>query len=498
MSKLKVMIASSEAIPFIKTGGLADVAGSIPRYLKKLNVEASVVIPKYRDINFHDCYLENVLPTMGVWMGTGEEWCTVFKSNKDGIDYYFIEHHNFFSREGLYHDNNFNDYKDNAWRFGFFSRAVLQMCKDLKLNIDVFHINDWQTAAISAYIKLWHWNDDIGKAASLLTIHNANYQGIYSAASTYDYLGFGYNNFSPDTFEDHGNINLLKGGIFFSDVVTTVSPTYAKEISTPYGGHGLAPYLINKTTSFFGILNGIDTDVWSPEKDKYIPKNYSKNSIEDKSISKKELQRKFLLEEDKDTVLIGAIGRFVEQKGFHILASIIDGVLQNMKVQFVILGTGDKSLESFFGDLPKNYPGKAGSYIGYHNEYSHLIEAGCDLFVMPSLFEPCGLNQMYSNRYGTLPIVHATGGLEDTVENYNEATGEGTGFKYYDSTPSALYNTIGWAVSVYYDRPDIFKKMQKNSMSIDHSWEKSAKDYIKAYKLAIKNKKYYDENSKLN
>ncbi|EKV55950.1 glycogen synthase GlgA [Brachyspira hampsonii] len=494
MSKIKVMIASSEATPFIKTGGLADVVGALPIYLKKLDVEAFVVLPKYRDINFQDCYLENVLPTMGVWMGNGEEWCSVFKTVKDGIDFYFIEHHNFFSREGLYHDASFNDYQDNAWRFGFFSRAALQLCKDLQLNVDVVHANDWQTAAISAYIKTWHWNDIIGHAASMLTIHNANYQGIYNAATTYDYLGLGWNNFSPDTFEDHGNINLLKGGIFFSDVVTTVSPTYAREIASPYGGHGMAPYLQNKTTSFFGILNGIDENVWSPEKDKFIPENFSADKMEGKKVCKKELQKRFLLEEDDDVVLIGAIGRFVDQKGYHFIASIIDSLVNNMKVQFCILGTGDKGLESFFGDIPKRYPGRVGSYIGYSNELSHLIEAGCDLFVMPSLFEPCGLNQMYSLRYGTLPIVHATGGLEDTVENYNEETGEGTGFKFYDSNPSALYNTIGWAVSVYYDHRDRFTAMQKRAMKIDNSWEKSAKEYVKAYELAILNKNSYDIN----
>ena len=494
MSKMRVVIASSEAVPFIKTGGLADVAGSLPIYLKKLDVEVSVVIPKYRDIDFKGCHLENVLPTMGVWMGTGEEWCSVFKTVYNGIDFYFIEHHHFFSREGLYHDNAFNDYQDNAWRFGFFSRAVLQLCKDLNLKPDVIHANDWQTAAIPAYIKTWHWNDEVGKAASVLTIHNANYQGIYNATSTYNYLGLGWNNFSPDTFEDHGNINLLKGGIFFSDLVTTVSPTYAREIASPYGGHGIAPYLNNKTTSFFGILNGIDEDVWSPEKDSIIPAHFSSKDMKGKKTCKRELQKRFLLEEDDDVALIGAIGRFVDQKGYHLLASVIEPLMANMKFQFCILGTGDKGFESFFGDLPKIYPGRIGSYIGYSNELSHLIEAGADMFVMPSLFEPCGLNQMYSLRYGTIPIVHATGGLEDTVENYNESTGEGSGFKFYDSNDSALYNTIGWAISVYYDHRDKFEAMQKRVMGIDNSWEKSAKEYVKAYNIAIENKKNYDKN----
>lgn len=491
-SALKVMIASSEAIPFIKTGGLADVSGSLPIYLKKFGVEAFVVLPKYRDIDFKDCYLENVLPTMGVHMGNGEEWCSVFKTVYKGVDFYFIEHHNFFSREGLYHDGAFNDYQDNAWRFGFFSMAALQLCRDLKLDIDIAHVNDWQTAAIPAYIKTWHWRNELGRAASLLTIHNANYQGIYNASTTYDYLGLGWNNYSQDTFEDHGNINLLKGGIFFSDIVTTVSPTYAKEIASPYGGHGMAPYLQNKTTSFFGILNGIDEEVWSPEKDKFIPANFSSKDMKGKKICKRELQKRFLLEENDKVALIGAIGRFVDQKGYQFVASVIDYLMNNMEMQFVILGTGDKGLESFFGDLPKRYPKRAGSFIGYNNELSHLIEAGADMFLMPSLFEPCGLNQMYSLKYGTIPIAHATGGLEDTIENYNEATGEGTGFKFYDATSSALYNTVGWAISVYYDHPDRFKKMQLRGMNIDNSWEKSAKEYIKAYELAISNKKNYD------
>lgn len=495
---MKIMIVASEAAPFIKTGGLADVVGSLPIYLNKYDdIEAFVVLPKYRDINFHGCQLEKILPMMCVHMGFGEEWCSVFKTTYNGVAFYFIEHHHFFSREGLYHDNLFNDYQDNAWRFGFFSRASLQLCKDLNIDIDVVHINDWQTSAVAAYVKTWHWNDNIGKAATLLTIHNATYQGIYNANTTYDYLGLGWNNFSSNTFEDHGNINLLKGGIFFSDIVTTVSKTYANEISSPYGGHGMAPYLKNKTTSFFGILNGIDEEIWSPENDIFIPENYSSKNFSGKKECKKELQKRFLLDIDENTLLIGAVGRFVEQKGYHLIASIIDELVCNLKIQFVILGTGEKILENFFGDLPKRYPTRVGAYIGYSNELAHLIEAGSDMFLMPSIFEPCGLNQMYSLRYGTIPIVHSTGGLEDTVDNYNELTGEGSGFKFYESSSSALYNTISWASSVYYHSNSNFKKMQKRVMKIDNSWEKSAKEYIKAYKLAIKNKKEYDSNCSL-
>ena len=492
MPKMKIVIASSEATPFIKTGGLADVTGALPIYLDKLGVDVKVVIPKYRDIDFSNHFLELVLPNMSVWMGNNEEvWCSVFKTKLDNIEYYFIEHHDYFSREGLYHDNNLNDYQDNAYRFGFFSRAVLQLCKDLNFKPDVVHANDWQTAAIPAYMKTWHWNDAVGNSASLLTIHNSNYQGIYNKVA-YNYLGLGENNFSADAFESHGLINLLKGGIFFSDVVTTVSKTYAKEILMPYGGHGLAPYLSRKTTSFIGITNGIDSDVWNPENDKYIPANFSVNDMKGKKICKKELQKTFLLKEDDKIPIIGIISRFVNQKGFGMIIAMIDKLLVNMDVQLVVLGSGDRYVENFFGELPKYYSGRVGSYIGYDNKRAHLIEAGCDFFMMPSIFEPCGLNQMYSKAYGTLPIVTSTGGLEDTVENYNEEKSTGTGFKFYAPTPQALYNTIGWAVNTYYEKPKVFKKLQKQAMSCNHSWEESAKEYILAYKQAIKNKKNYD------
>ncbi len=228
-SKMKVLLAASEVSPFIKTGGLADVVGALPQYLRNHNVDARVVIPKYRDINFFDCYLECVLPSMCVQMGDREEWCSVWKTKKDGTEFYFIEHHVYFSRDGIYHDYSFNDYTDNAYRFGFFCKAVLQMCIDIDFLPDIIHTNDWQTAIISAYIKIWYWNTSLGKTATLLTIHNVAYQGVYPSFETYNYLGLGWGNYSSDTFEDNGNINMLKGGIFFSDVVTTVSNTYARD-----------------------------------------------------------------------------------------------------------------------------------------------------------------------------------------------------------------------------------------------------------------------------
>ncbi len=491
--KLKILFIASEMAPFAKTGGLADVVGTLPKYLIKLGHEVRIIIPKYSGIDFREYTLEIAVEPMGVWMKYNEEWCSVFKTNiTNNIPVYFIEHHGFFNREGIYHDHNMNDYLDNPQRFGFFSRAALQLAKDIQYTPDIVHVHDWQTALVPAYLKTWEFNDPyLGKSASLLTVHNAAYQGIYSA-NHYNYLGIDIKHFHSDAFESHRRMNLLKGGIYFSDLVNTVSQSYADEIRSPYGGFGLAPYFSNKGEHFYGILNGVDYEEWSPDQDKYLPTNYSIKTIKDKLKVKSELQKRFLLKEDVKIPVIGVIGRFVDQKGFHLLAQIIRRIVDQMIVQIVILGTGDNSLEGFFGYLPNEYPGRVGSYIGFSNELAHLIEGGADFFLMPSIYEPCGLNQLYSLRYGTLPIVRATGGLNDTVINYNENTGEGTGFKFWDISADALYYCVGWAISTYFDRKQHIEKMIKTAMSMDYSWEKSALEYEKAYLQAIENKKNYD------
>ncbi|HON10742.1 MAG TPA: glycogen synthase GlgA [Chitinispirillaceae bacterium] len=488
--KLNILIVSSEMYPFAQIGGLADVVASLSAQLKKSGHDVRVVIPRYSLID-PDKYSAKIrLESMGVWMGNKEEWCSVMQTTSpSGVPVYMIEHRLFFDRYGLYHDSSMHDYDDNPVRFGFLSRAALQLCKDISFKPDIVHANDWQTALAPVYLKLWHWNDPLFKeTASVITLHNVAYQGIYPK-SHIDYLGLGWHNFTEDKFESYGKINFLKGGIYFSDVITAVSPTFARDLVTPSGGFGLAPYISRRQSDLIGILNGIDYQIWDPETDPLIPEHFSKTRLDGKKTCKKALQKAFDLKQDENTAVIGAIGRFVEQKGFHLIARAIEGVLQNMKVQFVILASGEKSLEHFFGMLPVHYPGRAGSFIGFDNARSHLIEAGCDFFLMPSLFEPCGLNQMYSQRYGTLPIVRATGGLNDTVENYDEQTGEGTGFKFNDPTPEALYNTIGWAVSTYYDRPGHIKKMIGKAMVQDFSWKKSAREYINAYHRALRIKR---------
>ena len=487
-NKLKIAFIASECVPYAKTGGLGDVVGALPKALRQLGHDPIVILPRYAFIDYARFGLRPFLSPLGVWMGGSEEWCSVHTTENDGVPVYFIEINKYFDRYGLYHDADMNDYQDNARRFGFFTRAALQLCRDIGFAPDIVHAHDWQTASACAYLKIWHWNDPLlGGAASLLTIHNIAYQGVYNAAD-YAYLGLQIGNFTADKFEDHGRINLLKGGIYYADMVNTVSPTYSNETRTPYLAHGLAPYLNNKGQDYIGILNGADYDHWDPAVDRLIPAGYTRQDLTGKSLCKEELQRRFLLEVDPNVPLVGVVSRLVAQKGLDLLAGAIDSILRDMRVQFVILGSGDKGLESFYGQLPGRYPGRVGSYIGYNEEVAHWIEAGADFFIMPSIFEPCGLNQMYSLRYGTLPIVRATGGLDDTVRQYDERSGNGTGFKFQDPNATAIYYVVGWAVSTYYDRPQHIRQMVSAAMAQDNSWEKSAGVYVQAYKRAIANK----------
>jgi starch synthase len=483
--QLKIVMIASECVPFAKTGGLADVVGALPKVLRAMGHDVIVVMPKYEQINYVRYGLNPTMGPIGVWMGDTQEWCQMHLAIHDGVPVYFVEAHKYFSRSGLYHDAAFNDYGDNPRRFGFLTRAGLQLCKDIGFQPDIVHAHDWHTALAPAYLKIWHWDDPVlGGAASVLTIHNMAYQGVYGAEHM-DYLGLQWANLTPDKFEDHGRINFLKGGVQYADMVNTVSPTYADETRTPEGGYGLAPFLNDKGDRYIGILNGVDYTQWSPESDEQIPARYDAENLEGKATSKRELQRRMGLDGTPNVPLIGVVSRLVEQKGLDLLAEAIDGIMANMQVQFVILGSGEKGLEAFYSGLAARYPGRAGCYIGYSDELAHWIEAGSDFFIMPSRYEPCGLNQIYSLRYGTLPIVRATGGLEDTVQQYDEATGAGTGFKFYEQSGAAIYYTVGWAVSTYFDRPHHIRQMMRQAMAKDYSWERSAAEYVRMYERAI-------------
>lgn len=485
---LRIAFIASECAPLIKTGGLADVIGSLPHALKSAGHDPFVIIPFYSGVQPGSLKMETPLPSMGVWMGNCLEWCTVHKVIRDDIPIYLIEFNKYFARSGLYNDHMFREYSDNPFRFGFFTRAALQLIIDLGLQVDILHVHDWQTALGSAYQKIWHWNHPfIGKAASILTIHNLAYQGVFSS-DCYDYLGLQWQNFTSDKFEDHGRVNFLKGGIQYADRVTTVSSRYADEIRTPEFGQGLAPYLSDKAGRFEGIMNGVDYSVWNPETDTLIPARYSADNLDGKAVCKRHLQRRMGLAADSRIPLLGIVSRFTVQKGLELLVPIVRDLFQEMECQLVVLGAGDPYLEVFFSALPGQFPKRAASFIGYDNELAHWIEAGSDCFIMPSLYEPCGLNQIYSLKYGTLPLVRATGGLDESVEQYNEITGAGTGFKFYEPSAKAVLNTIGWVVSTWFDRCDHYRAMQRYAMTRDFSWKKSAEAYSRLYQRTILDK----------
>ena len=485
---MRIAFIASECAPYAKTGGLADVVSALPQALRQMGHEVIVILPLYADIDVIRHGLKPFLSPLGVWMGNTEEWCAVHTTDMKGLPVYFIESQKYFNRWGLYHDAGYHDYLDNPRRFGFFTRAALQFCQDTGYSPDIIHAHDWQTALAPAYLKIWHWNNPVlGNTASLLTIHNIAHQGVYSA-DHYGYLGLQAGNFTSQKFEDHGQINFLKGGIYYSDMVNTVSPNYARETRTPEYAHGLAPYLNDKGENYAGILNGVDYSIWDPSVDAYIPAHYSAADLSGKAICKRELQQRFLLEQAPDIPLIASVSRLAAQKGLDMLAQAIEPVIRDMRAQFVILGTGDQGLERYYGNLPSRYPGQVSSYIGHSEELAHWIEAGADFFIMPSQFEPCGLNQIYSLRYGTLPVVRATGGLDDTVQQYDEAGGNGTGFKFWEPSPRAIYYAIGWAMSTYYDRPAHIRRMIQTAMAQGFSWERSATQYVEIYQRAIENK----------
>jgi len=453
---LKIVLVSSECVPFAKTGGLGDVVGALPRFLQKLGHKVIVVIPMYSFIDAVKHEINVAFEEMNFSMLDEHITFIVRKTiDSDNLTVYFIDYKPFFDRPNIYHDNNYNDYPDNPKRFTFLSRAALHLCKELNYIPDIVHANDWHTAIIPAYLKRLY-NDDpfFINTASVLTIHNIAYQGRYDRYFFY-YAGLNHEDFTPDKFECFSAVNFLKGGIHFADMVNTVSKGYAAETKTREGGYGLDYFLNRKGDHYTGILNGVDYTQWDPGKDLLIPAKYTSDDLKGKSVCKVELQKQLGLKQVNYTPVIGMISRFAEQKGFHILSECIEHIINNMNVQFAILGAGDIQLEAFYSNLHQRYSDKVGLYLGYNNELAHLIEAGSDLLLMPSIYEPCGLNQIYSLKYGTLPIVRATGGLNDTVENYNQDTGEGTGFKFWEPSGKAIYNTVYWAYCALF-----FEKVQ--------------------------------------
>ncbi|MGP1586898.1 MAG: glycogen synthase GlgA [Treponemataceae bacterium] len=489
---MKILMITSEALPFAKSGGLADVVSSLSKALVDSGHEVKVLMPRYYRIDKEK--LKILDGPMGIPSGFGEEWTAVYTtqvktSKSNAVDYYFLDCEKYYGRDGIYGTSHEPDFTDNPVRFSILCQGAFQLCRKLGWYPDIMHAHDWATALVPVLLKFYERkNIEFSHTASIFTIHNLGYQGIYNKgffpATNVEWLYY----YSAG-FEYYDNMNFLKAGIQSADLVTTVSPTYAGEIQTPSMGFSLDSLLRYRCDDLYGILNGIDTDIWNPETDKYIPKNFTAEKMEGKAACKKALQERFGLEVNPDIPVIGMVTRLAEQKGIAEIFAPTYGccyqMCTNMKLQFVILGSGEKWCEHEIGELQSKLPNLR-AYFGYNEEISHLIEAGSDFFMMPSRYEPCGSNQIYSMLYGTLPIVRSTGGLADTVENYNEKTGDGTGFMLMNLTPQSVYDTTGWAVWTFYNKKDHIKKMQKKAMKQDFSWKKSATEFVEVYQKALK------------
>lgn len=485
---MKILMVASEAVPFAKTGGLADVAGVLPKVLTEMGHDVRLVMPRYYAISRSE--LKPLDLTLGVPMGIiGEQWAGVYEGRlpDSEVPVYFFEHEGYYGRSGLYNEEDGAGFLDNDNRFVFLSRAALQVCKALHFQPDVVHCNDWHTAVIPLLLNTVYRHDPVlWQTASVLTIHNMEYQGEFFSGLM-DVLGVGWEHFNPLGLECNGRVNLLKGGIYHATQWNAVSPKYAREIQTPQFGHGLEGVAIDRSRDLRGILNGIDYTEWNPGVDRHIAATYTADDKSGKAVCKAALQREMGLPVRDDVPLVGIISRLVHQKGVDLLARAMPQIL-DLDLQFVLLGSGEPEHHEFFSRLSSVRHDKFAAHIGYNNPLAHRIEAGSDLYIMPSRFEPCGLNQLYSLSYGTLPIVHAVGGLDDTVENYDQVTGEGTGFKFWDLHPRAIFDTIGWAVHAWYERKEQFAGLVDRAMRQRFSWEDSASQYVEMYGKAVRNR----------
>jgi starch synthase len=479
---MKILLVSSEVYPLAKTGGLADVAGALPKALKKLGVEVRVVMPKYKGIEekgFPIAYRDwRISCPISQSMVTGE----IVESSYDGITTYLVDKDEYYYRDHLYSTQD-GDYLDNAERFTFFSKAVLETIRVTGWVPDVVHCNDWQTALVPVFLRTLYRDDPIfSRIASLLTIHNLGYQGLFWHLD-WHLLNIGWEYFTPEHLEFYGKINFLKGAIVFADVINTVSKRYSEEIQTPEFGAGLDGALRSRAADLFGIVNGVDYDEWSPEKDPCLPQNYSITSLQGKKACKTSLQKAFGLPTSSGAPLIASISRLADQKGFDLVAVAIEKMLA-LGVQYVLLGTGERKYHEIFTDLAHKYPRAFAVKIAYDNDLAHLMEGGADMFLMPSQYEPCGLNQIYSLRYGTVPIVRGVGGLEDTIRDNPRDPSDSTGFKFHDYSPEALLAAVERAVEAYRN-PEPWTAMVKRCMNEDFSWEKSAAAYLSLYQRAV-------------
>lgn len=473
---MKVLYATSEAMPYLKTGGLGDVLGALPKAVAEEEIDTRVIMPLYslipddlkRQMEFVGSFYVNIS-----WRKT---YCGVFSAIYGRVRYYFVDNEQYFSRQNIY-----GEYDDSE-RFAFFSKAVLDILNFIDFFPDVIHINDWQTSLLPVYLDAFYREDyRYQNIKTVLSIHNIEFQGKYDPLILGSIFGLDVG-FRPLLMYD-GNINLLKGGIESVDAITTVSKTYAEEILDGTHSHGLHNILIPRRYKLKGIANGIDTEVFNPETDSAIYKNYNYETIRFKSLNKKALQKEMGLEVNNDIPLIGMVTRLTSQKGIELIQTVSQEI-SSLHVQLIVLGTGDKNFEQFFSEFENNHHDKIRGYIGFSGDIAQKIYAGADLFLMPSKSEPCGLSQMIAMRYGTVPIVHSVGGLADTVIPFNPVTKEGTGITFQSFDAYDMLDAIIRAIDLFHDK-NSWRHLRKNAISGDYSWKSSAAEYIKIYKEII-------------
>jgi starch synthase len=477
---MRILFVASEGLPFSKTGGLADVIEALPKALVAGGHEVAVVLPRYRGVQAKRV----VVPKLAVPMGASVRFAAIADGTTlNGVRYFFVEDAEYFDRDTLYGAGG-RDYPDNGERFAEFSRAAIEVARQAWMP-DVIHCHDWQSALVPVLLRTLYENDAQARDLPVVfTIHNMGYQGVFPR-ELLARIGLPEKLFSLDALEFYAQVNYLKGGLLFADYLTTVSRKYAEEIQTAENGVGLDGVVKSRAKRLVGILNGVDYSVWSPENDPLIAQRYSARNLAGKAACKKDLLAQFQLpEENLRRPLVGIVSRFADQKGFDLLAEVGSALLAE-DLAMVALGAGEAKHERMFRDLAGRFPKKLAVKIAYDNTLAHKIEAGADMFLMPSRYEPCGLNQIYSLRYGTVPVVRATGGLDDTIEAFDPAGTRGTGFKFQEYTGAALLGAVREALAVYADAP-AWRRLQINGMAKDFSWQASAAEYARLYEDARK------------
>ncbi len=476
---MKVLFAVSEAFPFAKSGGLADVAYSLPKALRKLGIDVRVIMPKYGDISSDFSTKMKHLCHFTVPVGWRNQYCGIEYLNLDDVPFYFIDNEYYFKRPGYY------GYYDDGERFSFFSRAVCEAVYHLDFDVDIIHVNDWHTSIIPVLLKAHYMHSEKHrKLKTVLTIHNLKYQGVFPKEVMYDLLSLSHEYFSEDKLKFYDAISFLKGGIIYSDKVVTVSKTYANEIRTLSYGEGLHGLLSGIGEKLIGIVNGIDYEVYNPATDKFIFVNYDANTFESrKKANKFRLQQMLNLPVTDEIVVIGMVSRLTKEKGIDLIEKILSKLL-TLPVQLVVLGAGDYHYEQMLKQYAGAFPSKVSANICYSEELARKIYAGSDMYLMPSLTEPCGISQLIAMRYGSVPIVRETGGLKDTVKPYNQFTGEGWGFSFANYDPAELFAIIKYALSIYPYKSQ-WKSIVHQAMTRDNSWNVSAYEYQKVYESLL-------------